>query len=85
MSIDNVVQTYDLKAPDRTMIIMPLFHVHGLLAQGKEVRIITLGKKGRDALRRLFPDRIAGTYDFSASKTLSLDSVKPVADQILAL
>ncbi len=60
-------------------------HVHGLLAQGKDVRIIALGKKGRDALRRLFPDRIAGTYDFSASKTLSLDSVKPVADQILAL
>lgn len=31
-NIDNIVQTYRLSPADRTMLIMPLFHVHGLLA-----------------------------------------------------
>ena len=60
-------------------------HVYGLLAQGKDVKIVTLGKKGRDALRRLFGDKLVASYDFTASKTLSLDSVKPAADRILAM
>jgi len=29
---DNVKQTYQLTAKDRTLLVMPLFHVHGLLA-----------------------------------------------------
>ncbi|KAL8706781.1 MAG: hypothetical protein Q9201_000207 [Fulgogasparrea decipioides] len=32
VSVDNIVQTYQLTKTDRTMIIMPLFHVHGLVA-----------------------------------------------------
>ena len=28
----NVKETYDLTAQDRTMLVMPLFHIHGLLA-----------------------------------------------------
>lgn len=31
-SIDNICTTYHLRPHDRTMLIMPLFHVHGLLA-----------------------------------------------------
>ncbi|KAK4541729.1 hypothetical protein LTR36_007438 [Oleoguttula mirabilis] len=31
-SIDNICRTYQLTPKDRTMLIMPLFHVHGLLA-----------------------------------------------------
>lgn len=31
-NIANICRTYELKAEDRTMLIMPLFHVHGLLA-----------------------------------------------------
>ena len=60
-------------------------HVQSLLAQGKEVRILTLGKKARDALRRLYADRMVASFDFSASKTLSLASVQPVADRILQM
>ena len=30
-SIDNIQQTYHLSPTDRTMLVMPLFHVHGLL------------------------------------------------------
>lgn len=31
-NIDNIVSTYALTPSDRTMLVMPLFHVHGLLA-----------------------------------------------------
>ena len=30
--LENIIQTYELTATDRTMLIMPLFHVHGLVA-----------------------------------------------------
>ena len=60
-------------------------HVQRLLAEGRDVRIVTLGKKGRDALRRLFPDRLAASFDFGASKTLTLANVQPVADRILEM
>ena len=59
-------------------------HIQGLIDRGHEVRILTLGKKGRDALRRLYGERVAESFDFSASRTLSLESVRPVADRVLA-
>ncbi|MBE7217851.1 MAG: F0F1 ATP synthase subunit gamma [Caulobacteraceae bacterium] len=59
--------------------------INALLAQGKDVKIICVGKKGRDVLRRLFPDRIVATYDFSQQKSFSLDTVRPVAERILQM
>jgi oxalate---CoA ligase len=31
-TMKNIIQTYELTKKDRTMLVMPLFHVHGLLA-----------------------------------------------------
>ncbi|GAQ80212.1 hypothetical protein KFL_000490025 [Klebsormidium nitens] len=31
-SIRNIIKTYELTSEDRTLIVMPLFHVHGLMA-----------------------------------------------------
>jgi len=59
--------------------------IASLIAQGKDVKILTIGRKGRDALRRLYGPRILESYDFSASKTLSLASVTPLAEKILSL
>ena len=56
-----------------------------LLAQGKDVKIICVGRKGRDALRRLHGSRIIETFDLSAHRRLNIDVVQPVADKILAL
>ena len=56
-----------------------------LTAQGRDVKIVCVGRKGRDALRRVFPRRIVETFDLSAEKTYSLATVKPVADYILRL
>ncbi len=31
-SLDNIVRTYELTPADRSWLVMPLFHVHGLMA-----------------------------------------------------
>ena len=59
--------------------------ISSLLAQGKQVSIICIGKKGRDQLKRLYGERILETYDLSGHKTLSLNVAQPIADAILAL
>jgi F-type H+-transporting ATPase subunit gamma len=60
-------------------------HIKGLLAQGKDVKIIAVGRKGRDALRRLYGARFVETYDLSAHKKFNLDVVQPIADKIISL
>ena len=56
-----------------------------LLAAGKDVRIICIGKKGRDQLRRLYADRIVEAFDLSAEKVLSIRSAEPAAQLILQM
>ncbi len=56
-----------------------------LLNAGKQVRIICIGKKGRDQLRRLYAERIVESYDLSGQKTLSLASAEPAAQLVLTL
>ena len=56
-----------------------------LINAGKEVRLIVIGRKGRDQLRRLYGDRIVETFDMSAHKTLSIAAAEPVSQLILTL
>ncbi len=58
--------------------------IGGLIAQGKDVRIICIGRKGRDVLRRLYGERILHTYEVASAKTLTLDVVQPIAAEILS-
>lgn len=51
--------------------------------EGKAVKLITVGKKGRDQLRRQFDDRIVASFEFSGQKTLGLLSAQPIADKII--
>ncbi len=60
-------------------------HINALLAQGKDVKIICIGRKGRDILRRLFGDRVIATFEPSATKVLGLPVAQPVADMILEM
>jgi F-type H+-transporting ATPase subunit gamma len=53
-----------------------------LLAQGKEVKIITIGRKGRDQLRRIHSQRLAENYEFGV-KPATLALVRPVAEKII--
>ncbi len=58
--------------------------IGALLAEGKDVRIICVGKKSRDQLRRQYGDRVIESYDLSANRVLNLGVAQPIADQILA-
>jgi F-type H+-transporting ATPase subunit gamma len=58
--------------------------ISSLIAEGKEVKIITIGRKARDQLRRQFGTRFLESYEVGLkSPTLSL--VQPIAKNILDL
>ena len=59
-------------------------HIQNLIGEGKDVQIITIGKKAIPPLRRLFPDKIVASYDLSAERTLTLSVAQPIAEDIIA-
>ncbi len=60
-------------------------HINGLIAQGKDVRIICVGKKTRDQLRRTYGDKVVESFDLSAYRQLTLAVAQPIADLVLSL
>jgi F-type H+-transporting ATPase subunit gamma len=58
-------------------------HIAALIAQGKDVRIITIGRKARDQLRRQYGDRIVESVE--AGKNPSLAVAQVVADKVLEM
>ena len=57
--------------------------IQALIAEGKDVKIITIGKKAVPPLRRLFGDRIVASYDLSAERALTLSVAQPIAEDII--
>lgn len=57
--------------------------IASLLAAGKDVRIICVGKKGRDQLKRQYGDRFIETFDLSANRVMTLGAAQPIADLVL--
>ncbi len=51
--------------------------------EGKEVKILTVGKKGRDALRREWGDCFVGHVDLSEVKRLSYPDAQRIAQDVL--
>jgi F-type H+-transporting ATPase subunit gamma len=58
--------------------------IQALTAEGKDVKIITIGKKAVPPLRRLFAEKIVASYDLSAERTLTLSVAQPIAEDIIA-
>ncbi|MGR3477024.1 MAG: F0F1 ATP synthase subunit gamma [Sulfitobacter sp.] len=58
-------------------------HARELLAQGKEVKILTVGKKGRDALRRDLGDHLVGHVDLSEVKKIGYGDAQNIAQDVL--
>jgi F-type H+-transporting ATPase subunit gamma len=56
--------------------------IAALLAEGKDVKIITIGRKGRDGLRRLYGNRFVETYEIG-TKAPGFSLVKPIAARVL--
>ncbi len=59
-------------------------HVERLRAEGKTVKILTVGKKGRDQLRRDQADLLAGHVDLSAVKHLGYANAQQIANEVLS-
>ncbi|MGE0155015.1 MAG: F0F1 ATP synthase subunit gamma [Reyranellaceae bacterium] len=59
--------------------------IRGLLAAGKEVRVLCVGRKGRDQLRRDFAQLLAGTIDEVGRKRLSFADAVRVTDRVAAM
>lgn len=53
-----------------------------LLAQGKTVKILTVGKKGR-VLKRFYPKNIAGDIEMGSIKYVSFADAQMVADNVI--
>ncbi|MEL7030418.1 MAG: F0F1 ATP synthase subunit gamma, partial [Pseudomonadota bacterium] len=56
-----------------------------LQGQGKTVKILCVGKKGRDQLKRLYGDLIIDTVDLSAVRQVGFPEANGVADRVLAM
>ncbi|MFN4099615.1 MAG: F0F1 ATP synthase subunit gamma [Pararhodobacter sp.] len=55
-----------------------------LLAQGKTIKIVTVGKKGREQMRRDFGSYMVGHVDLSEVKRIGYDNARDIAKDILA-
>jgi F-type H+-transporting ATPase subunit gamma len=60
-------------------------HIRRLEAEGKTVKIITVGKKGYDLLRRDHGGKVIERMDFRDSKTVGFSNAEDVADKAMDL
>src|SRR6202142_854829 len=58
---------------------------NALAAQGKTVKILCVGKKGYDQLRRTHERQILELIDLRAVRTITYETAKPIADKVIAL
>ena len=59
-------------------------HAEKLVAEGKTVKILTIGKKGREQLKRDFADNFIDHVDQSALKKIGYGDAQAVAEDVLA-
>ena len=59
-------------------------HANRLLADGRDVKIICVGKKGYDILRRQFGERIIDFVDLRGVRQLGFENADAIAQNILA-
>jgi F-type H+-transporting ATPase subunit gamma len=60
-------------------------HITRLLADGKQVKILCVGKKGYDQLRRLYAPLIIEVIDFKSVRQLAFEHAERVSDRVLEL
>ena len=66
--------------------ISKLARQHGteLILKGKKVKILTVGKKGRDGLRREFGEKFIGHIDLTHVKRIAYSDAQSIAQDVLA-
>ncbi len=56
--------------------------INSLIANGKDVKIVAVGRKSREQLARLYGDKLVRTFELSEHKTVGLHSAQPIAELI---
>ncbi|MEH0197393.1 F0F1 ATP synthase subunit gamma [Caulobacter sp. CCNWLY153] len=60
-------------------------HIDGLIAQGKDVKIVCVGKKVTTQLKRPYGDKVVDNFDLSAYRQITLSVAQPIADVVTKL
>jgi F-type H+-transporting ATPase subunit gamma len=60
-------------------------HAERLKREGKTVKIMTVGKKGNDALKRVYGSQIVHAVDFRGQKAVNFGNANDVAAKILSM
>jgi len=60
-------------------------HAARLLAEGKTVKILTVGRKGNDILKRQYPDLIVETISFREVKNVGFAQASLVSEKVQAM
>ncbi|SIS87315.1 F0F1 ATP synthase subunit gamma [Paracoccus saliphilus] len=58
-------------------------HAEKLRGQGKDVTILTVGKKGREQLKREYGDRFVHHVDLSEVKRVGYENARDITDEVL--
>ena len=66
-----------------TIVRLARLRIEELLAQGKTVKILTVGRKGRDILRRTHADKFVGHVDLSGVKKVDYATAQGIAQDVL--
>lgn len=56
-----------------------------LQSEGKTVKIVTVGRKGNDQLKRLYGDLIVSKSDFTQVRAIGFDQAQEIAEKVLAM
>jgi F-type H+-transporting ATPase subunit gamma len=56
-----------------------------LLKEGKEVKILCVGRKGRDQLRRLYSKYLIDTIELTGVKRIGFNNAEPIAERVLQM
>jgi F-type H+-transporting ATPase subunit gamma len=56
-----------------------------LMAEGKEVKLFCVGRKGYDQLRRLYASQIVELVDLRSVRALRFENAKMIAEKVIAL
>ena len=67
-----------------TIVRLARLHANALLAQGKTVKILTVGKKGREQLKRDLARKFVGHVDLTDVKRMGYVNASAIAKEILA-
>jgi F-type H+-transporting ATPase subunit gamma len=59
--------------------------IEKLLAEGKQVKIITAGRKGRDALKRQYSKLIVESYEFTTVRKIGFAHAAPIGVKLLSM